>query len=70
MALAAQHDLQEFAHRPLVVDDQDAPGAALDRSRGAVRHVAAHAAAAARAGRRTSTVVPPPGFDATRISPP
>ena len=66
--LASQHDRQQLAHRALIVDDEDAGGAAIGRRDGGLRD-RVHDASTARAGRRTETVVPLPGCELTWISP-
>ena len=66
VALAAQHDRQQLAHRPLVVDDENAR-ARGDRQEpwGRDASVTGHVVTTARAGRRTDTVVPAPGCELT-----
>ena len=68
VALAPQHDRQQLPHRPLIVDDEDA-GRPLIGDRFGGLDGRAHWATAARAGRRTDTVVPSPAGELTWISP-
>ncbi len=65
VALPAQHDRQQLAHRPLVVDHQNAGGAAIGGSLGGRCFDPGHVVTTARAGRRTDTVVPAPGRELT-----
>jgi hypothetical protein len=64
VALAAQHDRQQLAHRSLVVDHQDARRPAIGRRRRRLQ-CGAHDTTVARAGRRTATVVPAFGCELT-----
>ena len=63
VALAPQHDGQQFAHRSLVVDDEDARRAAFG---GALPvRVRSCPSPPRAAGRCTATVVPRPGCELT-----
>ena len=62
---ATQDDRQEFPHRSLVVDDEDARRTAFGRRLQRLGGGAHDATALVRAGRRTDTVVPAPGCELT-----
>jgi len=68
VAFAPQHDRQQLSHRSLIVDDEDARRALVGDRFGGLDS-GAHWATAARAGKRTETVVPCPAFELTWISP-
>ena len=59
VAFAPQHDRQQLAHRPLVVDDEDARARrSVAADSAGLWDRSAHVVTTARAGSRTDTVVP------------
>ncbi len=69
VALALQHDRQQFPHRPLIVDHENPGAPPIGGQRGRLGIGLTHVVTSALAGSRTDTVVPSPRRELTWISP-